>query len=301
MKKILLLGANGQVGWELQRSLAPLGNLIACDRQKCDLANLVGLEQLILQEQPNIIVNASAFTAVDKAESEPEIARTINAEAVRVLADMANKLDAWLVHYSTDYVFDGTGSGPFNEEAPANPLNVYGQTKLEGEEHIRASGCQHLIFRTSWVYASRGSNFAKTMLRLAKEKTELKVVADQIGAPTCAELVADVTAFALARLRYDPELLQRASGTYHLTAGGDVSWHGFARFIIAEAILAGAVLMTHPDSVHPIKSAEYPLPARRPANSRLDTGKLHQTFGVMLPPWEFHARRMIKELIGKHQ
>lgn len=299
MKKILLLGANGQVGWELQRSLAPLGKLIACDRQQCDLADLACLQEFILQEQPDLIVNASAFTAVDKAESEPEIARTINAEAVRVLADMANKLGAWLVHYSTDYVFDGTGNQPFNEEAPANPLNVYGHTKLEGEMHIRASGCQHLIFRTSWVYAARGSNFAKTMLRLAKEKTELKIVADQIGAPTSAELIADVTAFVLARLQYDPELRQRAGGTYHLAAGGAVSWHGFARFIIAEAVLVGAVLMTNPDSVYPIKSAEYPLPAKRPANSRLDTGKLHQTFGVTLPPWESHARRMIKELIGK--
>lgn len=203
MNRILLLGANGQVGWELQRALAPLGELLVCDRRRADLADPEGLARLVRAERPQFIVNAGAYTAVDKAESDADNARLINARAVAVLAEEAAACGAWLVHYSTDYVFDGAGSAPFAEDAPTGPLSVYGQTKLEGEQAIRASGCRHLIFRTSWVYAARGGNFAKTMLRLAGQRDELKVVADQFGAPTSAELIADVTAQVLQRLRWD--------------------------------------------------------------------------------------------------
>lgn len=300
MNKILLLGANGQVGWELQRALAPLGNLTICDRQRGDLSNLEALAYMVHTERPDIIVNAAAYTAVDKAESDVEGARRINTEAVALLAELAVELNAWLVHYSTDYVFDGHGDTPFTEDAATAPLGVYGQTKRDGEIAIRESGCRHLILRTSWVYAARGANFAKTMLRLAAERSELKVVADQFGAPTSAELIADVTAQALARLQIDSALQSSVSGTYHLAASGVVSWHGFARFVIGEALRLGATLKASPEHVLPITTAEYPLPAKRPANSRLDTHKLQHTFGVTLPSWEYYAARMIQELIGKH-
>ncbi|MDU4249511.1 dTDP-4-dehydrorhamnose reductase [Pseudomonas sp.] len=296
MKKILLLGANGQVGWELQRALAPLGQLLVCDRHSADLNDLDGLSALIRREKPETIVNAGAYTAVDKAESDIGVARRVNAEAVAVLANAARELDAWLVHYSTDYVFDGSGSTFFDEEALTGPLGVYGQTKLEGERAIRESGCQHLIFRTSWVYASRGANFAKTMLRLAKERDELRVIADQIGAPTSAELIADVTALALHRLAYDADLRRRASGTYHLVASGETSWHRYAQFVISEAIALGnSELRATPERVLPIATHEYPLPAKRPANSRLANSKLQETFDIVLPAWEYHVQRMIKE------
>ncbi|SDO51825.1 dTDP-4-dehydrorhamnose reductase [Pseudomonas jinjuensis] len=296
MSRILLLGANGQVGWELRRSLAPLGELIACDRQRCDLSDLQQLAERVRTEKPDIIVNAAAHTAVDKAESDAANARRVNAEAVAVLAAAAHDLDALLVHYSTDYVFDGSGNAPFEEESATGPLNVYGQTKLEGEQAIRNSRCRHLIFRTGWVYAARGSNFARTMLRLAKEREELKVVADQIGAPTSAELIADVTALILHRLQHDADLAAHAQGTYHLVASGETSWHGYAQFIVREAIRLGIALRTRPEHILPIGTAEYPLPARRPANSRLCTRKLQRTFGLTLPHWEYHVLRMLEEL-----
>ncbi|MBM7063158.1 dTDP-4-dehydrorhamnose reductase [Pseudomonas sp. UL073] len=297
MNKILLLGANGQVGWELQRSLAPLGELVICDRQRGNLADLQGLAALVNRERPDVIVNAGAYTAVDKAESDVDSARRVNAEAVAVLASAARELEAWLVHYSTDYVFDGSGSSPFDEDAATGPLGVYGQTKLEGELAIRESSCRHLIFRTSWVYATRGGNFAKTMLRLAREREELSVVADQIGAPTSAELIADVTALALYRLQHDASLAEHASGTYHLVASGETSWHNYARFVIGEAQRLGCALKTSPERIHPITTRDYPLPAKRPANSRLTNRKLQRTFAVALPQWEYHAQRMIRELI----
>ncbi|MCY1272843.1 dTDP-4-dehydrorhamnose reductase [compost metagenome] len=296
MSRILLLGANGQVGWELRRSLAPLGELIACDRQQCDLSDLQQLAERVRTEKPDIIVNAAAHTAVDKAESDAANARRVNAEAVAVLAAAAHDLDALLVHYSTDYVFDGSGSAPFEEESATGPLNVYGQTKLEGEQAIRNSRCRHLIFRTGWVYAARGSNFARTMLRLAKEREELKVVADQIGAPTSAELIADVTALILHRLQHDADLAAHTQGTYHLVASGETSWHGYAQFIVREAIRLGIALRTRPEHILPIGTAEYPLPARRPANSRLCNRKLQRTFGLTLPHWEYHVLRMLEEL-----
>lgn len=297
MNDILILGANGQVGWELQRSLAPLGRLLVCDRRRGDLEDLDGLRAMIREQRPAIIVNAAAYTAVDKAESDPERAQRVNAEAVGLLAKLAGELDAWLVHYSTDYVFDGQGDRPFREDHPTAPLNVYGRTKLAGEQAIRESGCRHLIFRTSWVYAARGANFAKTMLRLAGDRDELRVVADQVGAPTSAELIADVTAQALSTLRQHPQA-EQLTGIYHLAAGGETSWHGFARFVIAEATNLGMSLRTPAERVLPITTQEYPLPAVRPANSRLDTTRLRETFGLTLPDWQFHVRRMLVELIG---
>lgn len=295
--KILLLGAYGQVGWELQRALAPLGQLVVCDRHVADLEMPAALSALVERERPTLIVNAAAYTAVDRAESDTERARTINAESVAALATVAHKLGAWLVHYSTDYVFDGAKAVAYVEDDPTGPLSVYGRTKLEGEQAIRASNCQHLILRTSWVYAVRGGNFAKTMLRLARERNELRVVADQYGAPTSAELIADVTALMLQRIVTDPIMAARASGTYHLVASGETSWHGFAQFIVSEALTLGEILKVGPEQVWPIAACEYPVPAERPANSRLNTEKLQSAFGLVLPHWEFHAKRMLHELI----
>ncbi|MGV8841926.1 MAG: dTDP-4-dehydrorhamnose reductase [Pseudomonas sp.] len=293
---ILLLGANGQVGWQLQRALAPLGLLRICDRRSADLENPQALREMLARERPSIIVNAAAYTAVDKAETDADRARTINTESVAVLADAACQLDAWLVHYSTDYVFNGAKKTAYDEDDPTEPLNVYGQTKLDGEQAIRASGCRHLILRTSWVYAARGSNFAKTMLRLAAERDELKVVADQIGAPTSAELIADCTALMLHRLVSDPALAARASGTYHLVASGQTSWHGYAQLVVAEATRLGWPLRTRVERVQPISAALYPMPAARPANSCLNNQKVQQTFGLHLPDWAFHVKRLLTEL-----
>jgi dTDP-4-dehydrorhamnose reductase len=309
--KILLFGAAGQVGWELQRSLSTLGQVHACDRTKVDLTNLAKIRAVIQDYQPAIIVNAAAYTAVDKAESEPELARRINAEAVGVMAEEAKHLNAWFVHYSTDYVFDGTNSKAYTETDVPNPLSVYGKTKLQGEEAIRRSGCQHLIFRTSWVYAAHGRNFAKTILRLAKERTELRVVADQFGAPTSAEYIADITALALYQIKkYSPQYQREDTGqernllapvhimgTYHLVPKGETSWHGFARYVIEQAHQHGYPLCASMDKVFPISTAEYPLPAARPANSCLATQKLVETFGIHLPPWQYHVDRVVSELI----
>lgn len=294
---ILILGANGQVGWELQRALAPLGRLIICDRQRGNLEDLTGLRALVSKERPSIIVNAAAYTAVDKAETDIDRTRKVNADAVGLLAELAAELDAWLVHYSTDYVFDGNGDHPFAENAPTGPLNVYGQTKLEGEHAIFRSGCQHLIFRTSWVYAMRGSNFARTILRLAADRDELRVIDDQIGAPTSAELIADVTAQVLGQLHHRTDA-KSLIGIYHLTADGAISWHEYACYVIEQATRLGLQLRASPERVLPILTQEYPLPAQRPQNSRLDTRKLRTTFGLTLPHWQFHVQRLLIELIG---
>ncbi|MDP3699474.1 MAG: dTDP-4-dehydrorhamnose reductase [Hylemonella sp.] len=300
--RILLLGKNGQVGWELQRSLAVLGEVVALDRQGADglcgdLADLAALAQTVRSVQPQVIVNAAAHTAVDKAESEPGLARTLNALAPQVLAQEARRLGAWLIHYSTDYVFDGGGSRPWQETDATAPLSVYGRSKLEGEQAIAASGCRHLILRTSWVYGARGGNFAKTMLRLAAERDELRVIADQIGAPTGADLLADVTAHAIRHVL--PPMRRNdltPSGIYHVAAAGETSWHGYARFVLQQAQDLGRVLKAGPEQVLPIPTSAYPTPAKRPHNSRLDTTLLQNSFGLTLPHWQVGVARMLQEI-----
>ncbi len=293
---ILLLGANGQIGWELQRALAPLGQLKVCDRKAANLENLDNLRAIIRKYNPTAIVNAAAYTAVDRAESELEKAYRINAEAVELIANEANRLNAWLLHFSTDYIFDGTKSGAYIETDVPNPLSTYGKTKLQGEELIRESGCKHIIFRSSWVYSARGSNFVKTMIQLAKERDNIEVVADQFGAPTSAALIADITALSLYRLTHEKIFAEKVNGTYHLTPTGEISWHGFARYVIAEAQKCGIILRVMPENVIPISTSEFPLPAKRPANSRLDTQKLIDIFDVYLPPWQTHVQRLVTEL-----
>ncbi len=298
--KILLLGKGGQVGWELQRALAPLGELVACDfdspgELRADFSQPESLRALVRRVSPGLLVNAAAHTAVDKAESEPELARALNATAAGVLAQEAAALGAPLVHYSTDYVFDGSGSEPRHEDAPTAPLSVYGRTKLEGEQLIRASGCVHLILRTSWVYAARGGNFARTMLRLAAERDALNVIDDQIGAPTGAELLADVSAHAARRLLAEPAL----GGTYHCVAAGHTSWYDYARLVIDWARAHGQPVRVSPDALRPIPTSAYPTPAARPLNSRLDTSRLRQTFGLTLPPWQTGVERMLHEVLAR--
>lgn len=297
--KILLFGKNGQVGWELQRSLAPLGELTALDadsQQLCgDFTRLDDIAQTVRAIAPDVIVNAAAYTAVDKAESEAEMARTINALAPAILARESCKLGSWLIHYSTDYVFDGSGSKPWVETDSTGPLSVYGATKLAGDEAIRTSGCQHLIFRTSWVYAARGGNFARTMLRLAQQRDHLNVIDDQIGTPTGADLLADVTAHAMRAARQQPEL----SGLYHLAAAGETSWHGYASFVLDSARQAGIKLTVASENVTPVPTSAFPLPARRPKNSRLDAGKLQTSFDLNLPLWQTGVARMLTEILEK--
>lgn len=298
--KILLFGKGGQVGWELQRSLAPLGEVIALDHDSVGLcgnfADLAGLAATIRLVSPDVIVNAAAHTAVDKAESEPDLARMLNALAPGVLADEAQKLGAWLVHYSTDYVFDGSGEKRWRESDATGPLSVYGQTKLEGEQAV-ARCTRHLIFRTSWVFAARGGNFAKTMLRLARERESLSVIADQFGAPTGAELLADVTAHALRTVASRPADWAKWAGLYHLVAGGETSWHGFACHVLERARAQGQTLKAGPENVKAIATTAYPTPAQRPLNSRLDTTRLRETFGLHLPDWKIAVDRMLDEIL----
>jgi dTDP-4-dehydrorhamnose reductase len=297
--KILLLGKNGQVGWELQRSLAPLGELIALDRHSTDhcgdLGNLAGLAETVRTIRPDVIVNAAAHTAVDKAESEPELAHTLNALAPEVLARGAAQLGAWLVHYSTDYVFDGSGTRAWRESDATGPLSVYGATKREGEALIAARNPRHLIFRTSWVYAARGGNFAKTMLRLAQEREQLTVINDQFGAPTGAELIADVTAHAIRQVFQPDADTQALAGIYHLVASGCTTWFDYAKHVIAQARLVQADLKIKAVEVKPVPTSAFPTAARRPLNSRLDTSKLQTTFGLTLPAWQTGVERMLAE------
>lgn len=296
--KILLLGKNGQVGWELQRSLAPLGELVALDRQLADglcgdLSNIDGLRATLRAIRPDVVVNAAAYTAVDKAEAETELADLVNACAVGVLAQEVKALGGWLVHYSTDYVFDGHGSAPWRESDAVAPVNHYGASKLAGERLIIESGCKHLIFRTSWVYGARGNNFAKTMLRLAKERESLSIIADQIGAPTGADLIAEVSALTLQQALLRPEL----SGLYHLAAAGEVSWYGYATHVIDFAKAQGKELRVK--DINAIETSAYPTPARRPLNSRLSTGKLRDSFSLHLPDWRSGVTRMLMEVLNK--
>ena len=294
---ILLLGKGGQVGWELQRSLSVLGQVTALDfdsQDHCgDFANPEGVRDTVRRLRPQVIVNAAAHTAVDKAESEPELARLLNATTPGVLAEEAARLGAWLVHYSTDYVFDGSGDRPWTEDDATGPLSVYGATKLEGEQLIQQAGCQHLILRTSWVYAARGGNFAKTMLRLAQERERLTVIDDQWGAPTGAELIADVTAHAIAQTRQQPG----KAGIYHLAPAGETTWHAYAKYVIAQASQAQPAIKIKATEIAPIPTSTYPTSARRPHNSRLDTRKLQTHFGLALPPWQHGVRRMLAEIL----
>ena len=300
--KILLFGRGGQVGWELQRSLSVLGEVVALDFDSAQnpqglcgsFSDLDGLAATVQAVKPDVIVNAAAHTAVDKAESEPEFARSLNALAPGVLAAEALKLNAWLIHYSTDYVFDGSGSAPWQESDATGPLSVYGQTKLEGEQAV-ATNPKHITLRTSWVYAARGGNFAKTMLRLASERESLTVIDDQFGAPTSAELLADVTAHVIRAAVAKPEL----AGLYHCVASGETNWHGYAKFVLETAQTLGHKLKAGPEQVAATSTASYPTPAQRPLNSRLNTAKLREAFGLTLPHWQSGVARMLTEITGK--
>ena len=293
--KILLLGKDGQLGWELQRALAPLGELHALGRMDVDLCDTEGLRARVRAIAPDVIVNAAACTAVDRAESEEAAAQAVNARAPAVLAGEAVRLNAWLVHYSTDYVFDGRKDGAYSECDPVNPLSAYGRSKAAGEEGIRAAGARHLILRTGWVFG-RGQNFARTILRLAREREQIKVVADQFGAPTAAELLADVTALALYRIAAMGIGADALSGTYHVAAGGRTSWHAYARHLVAEAAAAGVPLRASADDILPIATADWPTPAARPANGSLDCGKFCGAFGLVLPDWRHHLNRFAATL-----
>jgi dTDP-4-dehydrorhamnose reductase len=292
--RLLILGKSGQVGAELQRSLAPLGEVVALGRAEADLEDPGQLKRSVLDASPDVLVNASAYTAVDKAESEPEQANRINCQAVAELAEIAARRGTWLIHYSTDYVFDGTKNAPYVETDATHPASVYGRTKLAGETAVLASAAKALVFRTSWVHAAHGHNFIRTMLRLAAERDSLRVVDDQIGAPTSAALIADVTAAAIGSIARGaaPE-----PGIYHLTAAGATTWHGLAQFVIGTALSDGATLKVTPDKVAPIPTSAYPTPAARPANSRLDTTKLRTALGLSLPDWTEGARRTVRELL----
>ena len=293
--KILLLGANGQVGTELQRTLLVLGELKSCTRAQANLKDLQGLRSLIQDYQPNVIVNAAAYTAVDRAESDKNQAELINSTAVGVMAQEAKNLDAWLVHYSTDYVFDGEKLDAYVESDPTNPINVYGSTKCKGEELIAGSGCKHLIFRTSWVYGSYGSNFAGNMIRLFQEKDELSVVSDQIGVPTSAELIADITSVCLMQaLRKNTDL----SGIYHLAPSGNTSWYGFAQYLLEKGQFIVDGLSSHSVNLNPIPTSQYPTPAKRPKNSLLNTNKISQEFGIFMPMWQIHVDRFLNQNYG---
>ncbi len=277
---ILLLGASGQVGSELSRTLQPLGHVIACTRKQIDLSDLTTLNQQINTINPDIIVNAAAYTAVDRAETEKNLANTINHDAVALLAQWCANNNRWLIHYSTDYVFDGQKNSPYEENDPINPINVYGETKALGENAIRAAKCPHLILRTSWVYGLCGHNFPNTILRLAKEKDCLNIVGDQIGVPTSAELIADVTALILNRIITSTDF---NSGTYHLTPSGATTWYDFADYLIKDK-----------NKIKRITTAEYPTPAKRPLNSLLNTQKITEDFGIVLPAWQCHVDRFLK-------
>ena len=294
--KIVLVGKGGQVGRELVGSLAAMGEVAAFDRAAADLEQPDELSALLRREQPDVIVNAAAYTAVDKAESEPDRARLVNATAVGTMAQVAADLGAALVHYSTDYVFDGTKAGRYVETDEPRPLSVYGVTKLEGERAVAASGCRHWIFRTTWVYAAHGHNFVRTMLRLGRERDELRVVDDQFGAPTAARLIAEVTAACIGRLATGSP---PASGVYHLAPHGETTWCRFARAILVAAREQGVPLRCPPEKVVGIGTADYPLPARRPANSRLDTTKLETALNIRLPEWQDDVPAVVAALVAE--
>jgi dTDP-4-dehydrorhamnose reductase len=294
--KILLTGKNGQLGFELQRALAPLGEVIAVGSQDCDLADADALRALVRRVAPDVIVNPAAYTAVDKAESDQDRAFAVNAQAPAILGEEGAKLGALVLHYSTDYVFDGTKTGAYSEDDTPAPQSVYGRSKLEGELGLAAANAKHLVLRTSWVVGAHGGNFAKTMLRLAAERERLTVVADQFGAPTSAALLADLSAHLIRQ----HVLAQGAAfpyGTYHVTASGETNWHAYARFVISEAIAAGKVLKANAAAVAPLTTADYPTPAKRPANSRLATHRFSTTFGLRLPDWQDGVRHVLQQIL----
>lgn len=296
---ILLFGCNGQVGSELQKSLQPLGKVVALDvdsSEFCgDFTKPEAIAETVRRVKPDVIVNAAAYTAVDKAESEPELAFLINAQTPCILAQEAGNIGAWLIHYSTDYVFDGSGVQPWKETDTPNPLNVYGASKLQGERNIAANCSRHVILRTSWVYAAQGANFAKTMLRLAQERDALSVVDDQIGAPTGAKLLAELTANIIPKLMHDESL----AGLYHAVAAGETSWYDYARFVIDSARKQGAAIRVKDENILPVGSDQFPTPAKRPANSRLDTGKLREAFDQELPPWQMGVKQMLEVYLAE--
>ena len=293
--RLLLTGKNGQVGFELQRALAPLGEVIAVDRMTCDLQDHYALRETVRRLKPDVIVNPAAYTAVDRAEVEPEKAFAVNATALEILGEEASRTGALVVHYSTDYVFSGSAPHYYTEDDTTDPQSVYGKCKLAGELALQASAARHLIFRTSWVLGAHGGNFAKTMLSLAETRDELKVVADQIGAPTSASLIADVSALLIRDAVREPETFPY--GLYHLAAGGETNWHAYACYVIETARGLGKSLRVEPSAVRPIPAAEYPTPAKRPANSRLNTTKLRETFGINLPQWPAGVNHVLQQMI----
>lgn len=294
--RVLLTGKNGQLGFELARALAPLGEVVAVGHAECDLADAEAIRRLVRAVEPAVIVNPAAYTAVDKAESEPELARAINTEAPRILGEEAARLGALVVHYSTDYVFDGAKDGAYVEDDASHPQGVYGRSKRDGEVALRASGARHLILRTSWVVGAHGGNFAKTMLRLAAERESLSVVADQWGAPTSAALLADLTAHLVRQWQREGGA-DFPYGLYHAAASGETNWCEYARFVIAQARAAGRPLKASPETIKAITTADYPTAARRPANSRLATGKLKTTFGLELPPWQQGVAHILDQIL----
>lgn len=295
--KILLFGKNGQLGWELRRSLAPLGEVVALgssgEAWPCDFGEPARLADTVRALRPQVIVNAAAYTAVDAAEADRDTAQRINAEAPGVLAEAAQALGAMLVHFSSDYVFDGGGLRPWREDDAAAPLNVYGATKLEGERRVARACTRHLVLRTSWVHAPRGANFVHTVLRLARERERITVVDDQVGAPTGADLLADIAAHAIRAVRAQPGLF----GLYHAAASGETSWRGYARFLVNLAGGLGAQLRLSADAIEAVTSDDFPAPARRPLNSRLDTSRLQAAFGLAMPDWREGVERTLREIL----
>lgn len=297
--KILVTGKNGQVGFELMRTLAPLGTVVGVDVKECDLAQSAAIDALLERVRPDIIVNPAAFTEVDKAESQPIIAHAVNAQAPKLLARYAARHNIPIIHFSTDYVFDGKKDGPYTEEDEAKPTSVYGKTKWLGEEAVRKLAAKHIIIRTSWVFGSHGVNFLKTMLKLAAERDKLSVVSDQYGAPTSARMLAEAVAQIITELGEPGSY--RKYGTYHVAARGETSWHGYAQVVVERAIKLGLDLKISPKEIKPITTKEYPMPAPRPANSRLDTTKVSMTFSVSLPKWQDEVEKVIQELVkGKN-
>lgn len=294
-ERILLTGKNGQLGHALMSTLAPLGELVSVGSAECDFANPDDLRALVRGVRPRIIVNPAAYTAVDKAESEPALAHAVNGLAPGVLGEEATRIGAWVIHYSTDYVFDGHGERPYVETDSTQPLSVYGKSKRNGELALQASGAQHLILRTSWLLGAHGGNFARTILRLAAERESLNIVADRFGAPTSTALLADLTA-QLIRQEQQEGAEHFPFGLYHLTAAGETNWHEYARFVVSEALAAGRPLRMRPEDVHPITTADYPLPAPRPANSRLNTEKFRTAFGFPLPDWRKGVRQVLQQV-----